>query len=162
MTRRTLRSSLRPARFGMLSTLLLVTLGACTTQVVERPAPNSPSGDFAAIAPQLSVERFLTAVNARDYESMAALFGTYDGPVEREWRELELQMATLAEILRHSDYRIVSERREPGRQHSTQRIGVTLTIGERTFPDVPFLVVQSRSGGWLIEEIDVEAVTNGR
>ena len=152
MTRRIFDTRLHSAR--------LVGLGGCTTRVVERPAPGG-GGEFSAIAPQLSVERFLQAVNARDYESMAALFGTFDGPVQRNWTELELQMATLAEILRHSDYRIVSERREPGREHSTQRVGVALTIGGRTFPNVPFLVVQSRDGGWLIEEIDVQAVTNG-
>ena len=146
------------------STLVIVGVvsTACTTQVVQRPAPQPQStGELAAIAPQLSVERFLQAVNARDYESMRRLFGTYDGPFEGERTQVEIQMATLAEILRHSDYRIVSEQLEPGREHRTQRIGVSLTIGQRTYPNVPFLVVESRDGSWLIEEIDVQAVTNG-
>ena len=50
----------------------------------------------------------------------------------QETLRLQPGFTTLAEILRHSDYRIVSERREPGREHSTQRIGVTLTIVEAT------------------------------
>jgi len=158
----------------------IVLTPACTTQVTraangpvpaldgDRPAPEAaPAGTsamgapvegMAAVAPMLSVERFLQAVNARDFEAMSSLFGNHLGPVQMDPVDLELQMAILAEVLRHQDYRIVSERRAPGRQHLTNRIGVNLTIGGRVIPDVEFLVVQTASGGWMVEKIDVEKV----
>jgi hypothetical protein len=130
----------------------------------------------------LSVERFLQASNARDYESMARLFGSSDGPVGdtgnafgcafkrmgswvglgdrcRSWEEVELWMATLSEVLRHQDYKIASERLEPGRRHVTNRIGVDLTRESGVVRDVPFLVVRTGAGSWLVEEIAIEKIT---
>jgi hypothetical protein len=130
-------------------------LGACTTQVVEE----RPSGDLLAVAPSLSVERFLQAVTAQDYEAMSRLFGTVDGPVEGDRMEVEVRMATIAEILRHQDYEIASERRPPGREAPTRRIGVDLRMGNRVVRDVGFTVVQSEAGGWLVEQIELEKVT---
>lgn len=152
---------MRPRR--LVATLMfsmgIVGMQACTTTVVERPGMGTGAGELASIAPQLSVERFLTAVNASDYAAMANLFGNYEGPIERERTELELWMSTLAEVLKHSDYRIVSESREPAREYPTQRVTVYMEIGNEVFPEVPFLVVQSKSGRWLVEEIGVEVIT---
>lgn len=130
-------------------------MGACSTQVVEE----RPSGDLLAVAPSLSVERFLQAVNAEDYESMARLFGTYEGPIEGDRLEVEIRMATIAEILKHQDYEIVSERRPPGREGPTRRISVDMQVGRRLVRDVGFTVVQSEAGGWLVEQIELEKVT---
>ena len=113
------------------------------------------------MAPVLSVERFLQAVNAEDFQAMARIFGNVDGPVEGPAAEVELRMATIAAILKHQDYRIGSERLEPGRRNPTRRVGVDLTIDGNVVPDVSFLVVQSRSGAWLVEQIDLERVTRG-
>lgn len=152
-TRPTMRST---PRYPALQVLLLgLLLGACSTQVVEQP----PSGDLLAVAPSLSVERFLQAVNAQDYESMSRLFGTYDGPIEGDRMEVEVRMATIAEILRHQDYEIISERRPPGREGPTRRISVDLRVGNRVIRDVGFTVVQSDEGGWLVEQIELEKVT---
>lgn len=130
----------------------------CATQVVEAPR----SGDaLAGVAPILSVERFLQAVNAQDFDAMARIFGTVDGPVEGPAQEVELRMATIARILQHQDYKIESERLEPGRADPTRRVGVDLTIGGRVIPDVAFLLVQTRAGTWMVEQIDLEKVTRG-
>lgn len=144
---------------------------ACAQQVTraaDGPVPPSPSSvdtpvgapveGMEAVAPMLSVERFLQAVNARDFDAMASLFGTFDGPVRMDPVDLELQMSILAQVLRHEDYRIVSERRAPGRRHPTNRIGVNLTIGGRVIPDVAFHVVHSAEGRWLVESVDTEKV----
>ncbi len=133
-----------------------LTLGGCTTQ---RVAPASTS-ELAAVAPMLSVERFLQAVNARDYDAMARIFGTVDGPVEGERTTIELWMDTLARVLQHRDYRIVGESQVPGREHPTTRVGVDLTIGNEVVPNVAFHVVQTREGRWMVQEIDIEAITN--
>ena len=54
---------------------------------------------------------------------------------------------------------ITSERLEPGRRHVTYRIGVDLTREGQVIRDVPFLVVRTGSGSWLIEEIALERIT---
>jgi hypothetical protein len=155
-------------------TILLVLVGCTTTRIV------SP-GEMAAVAPMLSVERFLQASNERDLHSMASLFGTVDGPVIEtggsfgcafkkmgSWiglgdrcttlQEIELEMDAIAQILRHEDYSIVSDSKMPGRVDPTTRIGVNLRIGGRNLNDIPFLVVQTNEGRWLIEEIDLVKV----
>ena len=146
------------ASLPLLGILVLSAAPACTTQTVERPVPTS---EMAGMAPSLSVERFLQAVNARDYASMAGLFGTVEGPIEGDRAELEVRMDLMAQVLRHDDYRIVSQSTVPGRATSTTRIGVDLTVGQRIVPDVEFLVVRSTGDRWLIEQVDLEAVTGG-
>lgn len=142
---------------GGLAPLILVAAGlafsGCTTQVV-RP------GEMAAVAPMLSVERFLQAVNGPDYDAMARLFGTADGPLEGDRTTVELRMDAIASILSHQDYRIVSEAVVPGREDPTTRIGVDLTIAGEVYADVAFLVVRTGEGRWMIQEIDLEAITN--
>ena len=155
---------------------LLVTSG-CTQQVPR-------ASGVVAVAPMLSVERFLQASNARDYEAMARLFGTPDGPISDtggtfgcafkkigswvglgsrcvRFEEVELRMATIAEVLRHQDYKIASERLEPGRSTVTNRVGVDLTRQGEVIRDVPFLVVRTGSGSWLIQEIELNRLTGG-
>jgi hypothetical protein len=92
---------------------------------------------------------------------MAALFGTAAGPIEGERTQLEVRMDLMAQVLTHQDYRIASQAAVPGRQSPTTRVGVDLTIGGRVVPDVEFLVVQSQGDRWLIEQVDLEAVTGG-
>jgi len=158
----------------ILAALLLSTV-ACAS---------STTGDdqMAAVAPMLSVERFLQAANARDLDAMARLFGTSSGPVADtggtlgcafkkmgSWiglgracstrQEVELRMDAIARILQHQDYRIVDESRVAGRTAPTRRIGVDLTFPDTTLSDVPFFVVESSEGRWLVEQIDLERVT---
>ena len=136
------------------------------------------------MAPMLSVERFLQATNERDLHGMAGLFGTADGAVIEtggsfgcafkkigSWiglgdrcetlQEVELWMDAIAQILQHEDYTLVSEASVPGRKRPTTRIGVNMRIRGRDVSDVPFLVVQTSEGRWLVEEIDLEKVTGG-
>ncbi len=137
----------------------LIAAGGCSTQQVSS-SPSSGAQGVPGLAPVLTVERFLQAANTRDLETMATLFGTYDGPIEGRREDIELRMAAIAEILQHDDYEIGAETREPGRTHPTQRVNVTMEQGRQTFEDVPFLVVQSNNGSWLIEEIALDQVTS--
>ncbi len=131
----------------------------------------------------LTVERFLQAASDRDLDTMARLFGTAGGPIAEEqgssfgcafkrmgsWiglssrclkrTEIELRMDAIALVLRHDDYRILSEERVAGREHPTTRVGVSLTLGEREFSDVPFVCVQTGEGAWLVEEIGLTQIT---
>jgi len=162
----------------ILPTLLAAALAAgCTTGRVA-------SEGSAAVAPSLSVERFLQAANDRDLESMARLFGTVEGPIADtggplgcafrklgSWfgmshrcvtkPEVELRMDAIAGILRHQDYQIVSQADVPGRLEPTVRIGVDLTIRGEIVRDVPFVLVRTREGRWLVQEIGLTKITGG-
>jgi len=141
------------------------------------------AGEVAAVAPALSVERFLQAANARDLHGMARIFGTPDGAIIEtgstfgcafkklgSWfgigsrcatlQEVEIRMDALSRILRHEDYSIGSETMVPGRTEPTSRVGVTLVIGGQEVQDVPFVVVRSGEGRWFIEEIGIDRITN--
>ena len=155
---------------------LAILPAACTTQVFL-------PGPAAAVAPQLAVERFLQAANARDLHGMGRLFGTPDGPLLEtggtfgcmfkkigSWfggqschtrQNVEIRMDAIASILRHENYRIVREEMVAGRDVLTTRVMVTLTINGESVSDVPFLVVQASEGRWLIQEVDLERVMAG-
>lgn len=159
----------------LLLVALLPLLGGCTTtQLIQ-------SGEMAAIAPALSVERFLQATNARDLHAMARIFGTDDGPMidtggafgcafkrMGSWiglgqrcltlQEVEIRMDAMAQVLAHEDYSIGSESTVPGRQSPTTRVSVDLFIRGQNIQDVPFHVVRTRDGRWMIEWIDTEKV----
>ena len=141
---------------------MALALGACASQQVSTSSGGSSTtqAGVPSLAPVLSVERFLQAANVQDLGTMASLFGTYEGPIPGRREDIELRMNAIAAILSHDDYEIGSETREPGRTHPTQRIHVTLTDGDQVHEDVPFLVVQSRNGSWLIEEIALEEITS--
>lgn len=112
------------------------------------------------VAPALVVERFLNALNANDLETMGRLFGTQDGSIiKRDGRALvEQRMFALATLLRHDHYAIEGESIVPGRMGEAVRLRVRLDIGNRSH-SVPVVVVKTKDGSWLVEEIDVEKVT---
>jgi hypothetical protein len=158
-------------KLGLLVLLALLP-GACTTVVVERPA--------AALGAQLSVERFLQAANTHDVAAMGRLFGTETGAAIETgstfgcfWKKIgswfggeacikrqdvEIRMDAIASILEHDDYRIVREERVAGRTSPTTRVLVDMTVEGEHVGGVPFVVVQSTGGRWLVQEIGLEQV----
>lgn len=141
-------------RTGVLLTVLLV-LGtsACGGGALSEPAAGSPG-------PALVVERFLRAANANDLETMTQLFGSstqnivqLDGQSKAERR-----MYALASLLRHDDFRILGQEAVPGRMREATELRVELKQGNQEVV-VPHLVVRKRSGGWIIERIDIERLT---
>ena len=133
---------------------LCLVLGSCVSRPVR-------SAEVSGMLPVLSVERFLQAANAKDLGAMRQLFGTHEGPIEGDRKELELRMAAIAEVLKHEDYKIQGDSREPGRQFPTTRVLVSLTKNGKPIADIPFLVVQTAKGGWLVEQVDLEKVMKG-
>ncbi len=109
--------------------------------------------------PALVVERFLQAANTNDLHAMTQLFGTSRGTIDQlEPRErAEKRMQVLASVLRHDDYTIQGQRAVPGRLQDATDMLVELQIGDRKVV-VPHLVVRRRDG-WIIERIEIEALT---
>jgi hypothetical protein len=123
------------------------------------------------VAPQLVVEQFLRAVNGafesndavrnNSLETMARLFGTRDGSIiKRDPRkDVDQRMFALASILRHDDYAIGNQQLVPGRQNEAIRLMVSMKFGPRNV-NVPYTMVKTTKGDWLIEQIDVEPITS--
>ena len=137
----------------------------------------------AGLVAQLSVESFLQAANARDIAAMGRLFGTTDGPMNDtggtlgcafkkigSWfggsscvkrRDVEIRLDAIAEILRHEDYKIEREQGVAGRLDQATRVFVNLLINREWVMEVPFVVVRTSSGQWLVEEVDLARVMIG-
>jgi hypothetical protein len=162
---------IRLRRFGLLLIVVLV------------PAACSSSSNMSTVAPvaaQLSVERFLQAANDRDFVSMGRLFGTADGAAMEtgssfgcffkkvgSWFggnsctkrvEVELRMDAIASIIRHDDYRIAREESVAGRTSPARRVIVDLTIEGEPVSAMPFIVVRTSEGRWLVEQIPLEQI----
>jgi len=142
--------------FGLIVPVLFL-LAACGSR-----AEPSPQVDSVGIAPALVVERFLQAANRQDLETMARLWGNSQGLViERDPRaEVEKRLYATALILKHDDYEIQGEQIIPGRPDAKQLI-VRMHIGGRQVP-VAYTLVRSKKGAWLVESIDLEAITSRR
>ena len=152
----------------ILTTGLLLMTVACSA----RSGASDPG-----FGPALTIERFLQAASAvsqlseaqgpgaarmaDEIDTMGRLFGTSDGSVlERDPRdEVEQRMFLIARILEHSNYELAGERAVPGRSREAIEVLVRLTNEGETY-DVPFTVVQTGDGEWLIENIALEAITN--
>ena len=161
----------RHARRSLL-VLMAAAAAGCTTVVRQGPG--------AGVVAQLSLERFLQAANARDLEGMGRLFGTESGPAWDtgstvgcafktigSWfggskcvqkRDVEVRMDAIARILRHEDYRIVREEPVAGRMNRATRVSVDLTVNGQTLSEIPFVMVRTGGGQWLVEEIDLQRV----
>ena len=143
-------------RWMAFASLVLVSTACTQTRVVQSDAAS-------AVAPQMAVERFLQAANARDLHEMGQIFGTVDGPLgDRQRRQdVELRMNAISSILKHDDYRIVREEMVAGRDDPTTRVLVNMTINGRAVDNIPFVVVRADSGRWLVQEVDLERVMGG-
>ena len=148
-------------------------LTACVTQV-ESPrtlpqaqppqAAGAPLGTGApSVATSLVIEQFLRAVNASDLDTMARLFGTVEGPIVKRdpKKDVDNRMYALAAILRHEDYAIEGMQIVPGRRDEATRVNVAMTVNGRSVR-VPYTLVWSRDGNWLVEQIGIEAITSMR
>jgi hypothetical protein len=172
--------TLRPAadlrRFPwVLALASLPLIGGCATA--------SQPGRGAGFVAQLSVESFLQAANERDIGAMGRLFGTTDGPIYEtggtfgcafkkigSWlggtpcvkrSDVEIRLDAIAELLRHEDYKIEREQGVAGRLDEATRVFVNLLINGEWVMEVPFVVVRTSSGQWLVEEVDLARVMTG-
>ena len=134
--------------------LLLLVLGAACGGGTETYSPALSPG------PVLVVERFLQAANASDLETMMQLFGTAEQTIDQlDGRgKAERRMHVLASLLRHDDFTILSQEALPGRMNTATTLEVRLHQGDRATV-VPMVVVRRNAGGWIVEQVDIEALT---
>jgi hypothetical protein len=128
------------------------------------PAPaNGPAPEAdAEVATSLVIDQFLRAANSNDLDTMARLFGTRSGSIlKRDPKEqVDKQMFALASLLRHDSYEIVRREIVPGRREEATQLVVRMKVGSRQ-SDVPYTLVYSTDRSWMVEIIDLKALTRG-
>ena len=152
--------------------LALAACGGTAPRGTGAPAP----GPNPESSPARVVAEFLDAANRRDHTAMAARVGTAAGPVGdrggrlgcalrragswigfgercRTAREVELRLDLVAAILAHDSYRVGGQATVAGRGRPAVRVEVEVDrTGERSVV-VPFLVIRTDDGRWLVEEV---------
>jgi len=134
---------------------------ACASKrVVERPVGPPPNAEVAA---PLVVDQFLRAANSNDLDTMARLFGNRNGPVanDENRQELDRRLFAIASVLRHDSYTIKGSQIVPGRRNEATQINVLMKFGTQEIA-VPWVLVYSKNGNWLVESIDLEKITSRR
>lgn len=131
----------------------LVTLSACHAGARPDAAP-------APAAPEAAVQAFLAAVDSNAIDRMAALWGDANGPPtdRRILREREQRLSIMQRLLQHDAFRFVpAPSGGSAPRAGRQMVWVELHNGAmRT--TVPFTVVGQRHGGWLVEDIGLDAL----
>jgi len=112
-----------------------------------------------AAAPADAVERFMRLLAAKDYLAMGHLFGTAEGPITSRdpQQQVERRMFAIANILANDRFVIRGGQGIPGRGPEVTQLTVQITH-QGQVKDVPFVVVRT-ANGWLVEQIDLQAVT---
>jgi hypothetical protein len=131
----------------------LASLSAC--HVGARPAVEP-----APAAPEAAVQAFLAAVDSNVIDRMAALWGTDRGPstvVVRNATEREQRLVIMREVLQHDSYRFVPAPSAPNPRPGRHMLYVELRRGDSR-ATVPFTLVAQRDGGWLVENVGLDAV----
>lgn len=145
------------------------------------PTPPSPLGATPA-RPAGVVERFLDAAGRRDHAAMAALFGTASGPLGSRggpgcalrrlgswmrvaracssFADVERRMIVVAEFL---DGAVAREVREaspsaPAGADGSIRLLVGVDLGGGGAAWVPFVLVRTATGAWLVREIGLASL----
>ncbi len=110
--------------------------------------------------PQVTVTRFMSAVEANNLFAMGQLWGTKDGPSidDMDRAELDMRLTVMQRFLTHEEYEILEG-------------GLTARVDDRTrayqirlkragcVHDVPFELVRV-GGGWLVSNVDLAQAGN--
>jgi hypothetical protein len=131
----------------------LAMLSACHAGARPDAAP-------APAAPEAAVQAFLAAVDSNAIDRMAALWGDANGPPtdRRILREREQRLTIMQRLLQHDAFQFVPAPAGGAVPRTGRRmVWVELRSGG-TRATVPFTVVGQRHGGWLVEDIGLEAL----
>lgn len=110
--------------------------------------------------PEVTLSRFMSAVQAKDLVSMSQLWGTKDGLAARkmERRELNQRLRVMQIMLKHDRYEITADVSVAGLDDKTRAYHLRLMrLGCQV--DVPFELVRVGEG-WLVSVIDLTQAGN--
>ena len=110
--------------------------------------------------PEVTLSRFMSAVQANDLASMSRLWGTEDGPAagKMERAELNQRLTVMQIMLRHERYEITADVLTAGLDDKTRAYHIRLMrLGCQV--DVPFELVRVGEG-WLVSVIDLTQAGN--
>lgn len=135
--------------------ILAVLLAACGSHSASPNTRPTPVTDNAtgATTPRAAVMAFLGAAKAEDLQSMAAIWGTSDGPARDVLPRDELEKRELIMIrcFRHDTAKILGETTG---QRGAQILPVELRSKALT-GSTNFTVVRGPGGRWYVEEADI-------
>jgi hypothetical protein len=149
---------------GVAVVALIALTTACVSRRIEPITSEEGLPGNTEVGTSLVIEQFLRAANENDLDTMARLFGTVNGPnigrVPKD--QLDQQLFAIASVLRHEGYEIVRRQIVPGRRSEATEVTVRMDMGRNRLIDVPYVLVFSTAGTWLIEQIDLEKITGAR
>ncbi len=124
---------------------------ACTSKAIE-PAQVSPS-----VAPTVVATAFMQAVTDSNLVQMGSLWGTERGPAAATNRPADWlqRLAVVHAYLKGGTSKVVGE--NPGAGGIGRRQLVIELTRAGCVKNIPFTMVQSRDGAWLISAIELTA-----
>ena len=144
-------------RMAQVSNKMLLLGGLLAVMACGSKAPPSI---MLPLDPEVTLSRFMSAVQANDLASMSQLWGTKDGPAARKMERAELnQRLTVMQImLKHERYEITADVLTAGLDDKTRAYHLRLVrLGCQV--DVPFELVRVGEG-WLVSVIDLTQAGN--
>jgi len=138
--------------------LVAVPLAACGGGGAGVGGGPAPAGVQAA-APASAVEQFMGFAKQERFTEMGYLFGSVRGPLAESQapQRVARRMQAIARVIRHDSFSLSGMVPTPGRPNA-RTIMVEMRQGRRTV-QVPFIVVQGPGGSWLVEQVDLEAIS---
>jgi hypothetical protein len=119
----------------------------------QKAAPVQP-----AKTPTGVVQGFMQAVADSNLAQMATLWGTSNGPAAKTGQpaDYERRIVIMQSYLRNESFRVTSDVPE-----SPNRRGLQVEIKRHTCTwNVPFVVVKTGDGSWLVNQVDLTAAGN--
>ena len=139
-------------RLVLLSALALAACGGSSAA----PGAVKPSE-----TPDATVTSFLRAVADSNLTAMSQLWGTPEGPAAETKKpdQWEKRVELMQLYLKHDAARVVASGPETGGGENRHTVTVELAR-HGCIRQVPFTVVRSNRGGWLVNEIELTAAGN--
>ncbi len=130
------------------------------TLAVAACGSRASSSLMIPVDPQVTVTRFMSAVEANNLVAMGQLWGTKDGPSieEMDSAELDMRLTVMQRYLTHEEYEILASGSTARVDDRTRAYRIRLTRAGCVH-NVPFELVRV-GGGWLVSKIDLTQAGN--
>ena len=133
----------------------LAALAACGGGTSIAGGPVEPAGSSSQ-----ALTRFMRAAADSNLTTMAELWGSADGPAARTGKPdgWEKRIIVMQAYLRGDSSRVVSD--VPMTGSESQRRVIVALYRAGCVKQIPAVATRARSGGWLVENIDISAAGN--